>query len=324
MYSSRPASPNSRPKPERFHPPKGVPGHTSCEQLIQTVPASSASATRSARAASAVITACASPNCESLANATASRSVPNVASASTGPKISSHHAAESKGTSAKMVGATYQPPSQPGTLSVPPPHSTRAPSMRALAMESRTVAWRSAEMRAPICVSSSSGSPTTMALAAATRRAVNSAAMGACSSSLDVAEQTCPALPKMPSSAHSTAESMSASSKTIIAPLPPSSSEVGRSARALWWRASVPARALPVRLTLSTRDSGESSRLAPSAAPEGGPPVMTESAPVGAPTAAAIRPSSRQVSEASGEGLSSTAQPAARAGATFTQACISG
>ena len=56
----------------------------------------------------------------------------------------------------------------------------------------------------------------------------------------------------------------------------------------------------------------------------GGPPEMTFKAPGAAPAAATISPRARLDSDARGDGFSTTAQPAARAGATFTTLCMSG
>ncbi len=65
-------------------PPQGASRKVGCEQLIQTTPASNASATRSARSRSADMTAAARPNSLSFASVMASSSLSNVETARTG------------------------------------------------------------------------------------------------------------------------------------------------------------------------------------------------------------------------------------------------
>ena len=101
---------------------------------------------------------------------------------------------------------------------------------------------------------------------------------------------------------------MSASSQTIIAPLPPSSIRHGVSA---WPAADMIARAVavpPVKVILAT------SGWATSAAPTSGPkPVTTLSTP-GGRISCAIRANSITLAEANSDGFSTTVLPAASAG----------
>mmetsp|Transcript_40702 Transcript_40702/g.122930 ORF Transcript_40702/g.122930 Transcript_40702/m.122930 type:complete len:213 (-) Transcript_40702:531-1169(-) len=205
---------------------------------------------------------------------------------------------------------------------------TLQPSDSAVRMKPRTFWCCVSETRGPICVPLASGAPTRILAAASARRSVSLASKSLCTMSRLVAEHTWPVQLKMPTMTQSTTASRysSASSNTTKADLPPSSRAVGRS-----WATDAssifrPASALPVKESLSS--AGWSISVCPVLPPpgraSGGPPVMTFSAPGGRPAPAATSPRAQQVRDASGEGLRTTAQPAARAGATFITACMSG
>ena len=128
----------------------------------------------------------------------------------------------------------------------------------------------------------------------------------------------------MPTSAWSAAASTSASSRTIKAPLPPSSSADGRAKGAAAFNTASPPRLDPVKLQTATRGSA-SSAPAPRSDPEsGGPPVSRLQAPGGVSGPRIVCKKSTQVSDARGLGLSTKGQPAATAGATFNTAWSSG
>ena len=104
----------------------------------------------------------------------------------------------------------------------------------------------------------------------------------------------------------------SVSSNTMEADLPPSSSTSG-----VWWiaAASATARAAtfpPVKVILST--PGWPHRAVPASAP----PTTTFSTPAGTPASCATRANARLENGACSGGLSTTALPAATAGATFS------
>src|SRR4051794_4127839 len=137
--------------------------------------------------------------------------------------------------------------------------------------------------------------------------------------SLEPAKQICPELRKIASTAQWTALSRSASSKTMLAPFPPSSRETG----ARWVAAdaitSRPVADEPVNVTRSTRSS------AVSEAPAGLPcPLSTLRTPGGNPASTASLPRSVTEAGVSSDGLMMQVLPQAIAGAIFHVAIISG
>ncbi len=105
------------------------------------------------------------------------------------------------------------------------------------------------------------------------------------------------------------ARSKSASAKTMNGDLPPSSVTEGTTLAAAAWATLMPVGTEPVKVTWSM--PGCPARAAPVPASPG----TTFSTPGGSPHSSAIRPTSSGVRGASGEGLSTTVQPAASAGA---------
>jgi hypothetical protein len=122
--------PISRPMPDFLKPPHGCACGEGCALLIQTVPARTSVATRSARAASAVKMAAARPKSLSFASATASASVAKVVTAATGPKTSSLKIVCEGVMPVKIVGATKKPPlcASESVAGAPPPQTSFPPS----------------------------------------------------------------------------------------------------------------------------------------------------------------------------------------------------
>ena len=114
------------------------------------------------------------------------------------------------------------------------------------------------------------------------------------------------------------ATARSASSSTTAADLPPSSSET----RFTWspHRLMIrrPAAVEPVNATLSV--PGWVTRCSPRSRPPG----TTLTTPAGTPASSSASASTKLLSGASGGGLSTTVQPAARAGATFQAESVTG
>src|SRR5690349_2771726 len=102
------------------------------------------------------------------------------------------------------------------------------------------------------------------------------------------------------------------------ADFPPNSSVAGRSSRPQVLATSRPARVEPVNETLSIP------ALATSARPTSVPPGSTLNTPAGTPAFSATSASSRASSGVSGDGLSTTVQPAASAGTYLNAAWVCG
>ena len=149
-----------------------------------------------------------------------------------------------------------------------------APSRSPASTSSEMRASCAAELIAPTSVFLSSGSPTRRRSIRAHSLRTTSSATLSCSSSREPAQQTWPWLKKIPSMMPSTAWSSAASSKTMLADLPPSSSvsPVPVPASARW--ISLPTAVEPVKATLSTS-------LRTSAAPAAPSPVTMLTTPGG-------------------------------------------
>mmetsp|Transcript_11038 Transcript_11038/g.24095 ORF Transcript_11038/g.24095 Transcript_11038/m.24095 type:complete len:310 (-) Transcript_11038:46-975(-) len=308
--------------PERFTPPHGNCAKHGCEQFSHTMPAASASPTRLARSSSAESTAAARPYCESFASAMASSSEAKVATTRTGPKTSSHQMdGRRSGLTRSTVGSNQKPRRLlAGRL---PPVSSSAPCATALLTMVSTLASCLAETSGPSVPVSSSwptsrGATSGIACAASTSLCKKASATFSWTSSREVAEQICPLVQKAPNMTHSTALSNSTSSKTRMGDLPPSSREVLVIEAAADAITEAPVGPDPVNASLSTFECLES------AAPALGPPTMTLRTPAGTPASCASLPSSTEVSGESSEGLSTTEQPAASAGAAFQEDIRSG
>ena len=142
------------------------------------------------------------------------------------------------------------------------------------------------------------------------RRPRNSSYAERCTRIRERAQQSWPALSKTAYGAVAAALAMSASPKTMLALLPPSS----RVTRFTWSAhprmICLPTPVEPVKHTLRT--SGWVTKRSPTTAPR---PGITVSTPSGRPASSASSPSRIAVSGVSSAGLSTTVLPAASAGA---------
>ena len=133
------------------------------------------------------------------------------------------------------------------------------------------------------------------------------------------AQQSWPALPNTALGAAAAAASRSASAKTTLADLPPSSSVTRLIVAAAPAAIPRPTSVEPVKAILAT--SGCSTRRDPQTLPG---PATTLSTPSGRPASSAILSSSSAVSGVSSAGFSTIVLPAASAGAAFQEAITSG
>ena len=156
--------------------------------------------------------------------ATASASSENGVTVTTGPNTSSVYAGSSGRTGASTVGG-YQYPGPEGAW---PRKATGAPSGTYEATCDRCAA----EISGPISVAAEAGSPTTTPRTADSNSPMNLSRTERWTRIRDRAQQSCPALSNTAYGAVAAAFSRSASAKTMLALLPPSS-RVSR----LTWRA---------------------------------------------------------------------------------------
>ncbi len=140
-----------------------------------------------------------------------------------------------------------------------------------------------------------------------------------CTSSRDPATQDWPAPAKIACCAPCTAAAKSASSNTMLADLPPSSSTQGMVRAAQAAATAAPAGGPPTKVTRAT--SGAASSAAPVPCPG---PQTTCTRPRGSPASMHSSPRASEVSGVNSDGFSTTALPAARAGNTFQPAVNSG
>src|SRR5580658_9653963 len=216
-----PMSPSSRPYPEFLMPPNGSSASDQSMLLMNIMPVSTWLATRLPRAMLLVKTEPPNPKSESLASAMAASSSLTRKNSATGPKNSSLNAGFSGWMSVKIVGSMYDP----GRSIRLPPMTTLAP----LAIAPSTCFKRSSKAdsvdNGPSVVFSSIGSPALSAARAAWNSARNLSATLSTTMNRLAAQQVCPVLYIRPQTAHLTACSRSASSRTMNASLPPSSIE---------------------------------------------------------------------------------------------------
>ena len=137
----------------------------------------------------------------------------------TGPKISSRAMRCACVTPVKNVGG-YQ---NPFAGIVQAAENRSAPSVSPDIASSVILSSCSRELIAPISVFLSNGSPRRIWDMRRLSFSNSSSWMFSCTRRRDPAQQTCPWLKKMPLTMPSTVSSIGASSKTILAPLPPSS-----------------------------------------------------------------------------------------------------
>src|SRR3954453_7883774 len=152
----------------------------------------------------------------SLASATASASSRKGMTAATGPKISSRAARSSLLTGHSTVAGNQNPG--------PPGASPRIATGASSSTKELTCSRCAALMSGPICVSSSSGSPTRSAPTASSSASMKRSSAPRSTRIRERAQQSWPALPNTASGAIAAACSRSASANTTSALLPPSSS----------------------------------------------------------------------------------------------------
>ena len=274
---------------------------------------------RIARPMSCVHTAAARPKRTSLAMRSASASSSKRITDSTGPNTSSCAMRMWLRTPVKMVGCTNQPVPHSGAVPLSPPSTAVAPSARAMSMYSSTLRYCGGVVIGPTWVSALIGSPMRAVRATASRRSTKASWMLSCTSSREPAMQVWPVAAKMPEIAPNAACSRSASSNTTLGDLPPSSMAVcfkRRPARSLIRR---PVESEPVKLILAT--SGCSTSGVPTSAPK---PVTTLNTPGGKPASSNSCANSSVEAEVNSEGLATTVQPAASAGASFQASSSNG
>src|ERR1700760_3469989 len=204
VKASGASGPSSRPSPDCLNPPNGVEYRTEECEFTDRLPAWTARDTRMARPVSRVQIDPERPYGVALASRIASASSSNGTTQTTGPN-----------TSASTVGA-YQNPAPEG---VAPRNATGASG----GTNERTRSRWAAEIRGPISVFLSSGSPTTTPRTAVSNRAMNSSYTVRWTSIRDRAQQSCPALSNTAYGSVAAAFSRSASANTMFGFLPPSS-----------------------------------------------------------------------------------------------------
>src|ERR1700744_3083886 len=303
VKASGASGPSSRPSPDCLNPPNGVAYRTEECEFTDRLPACTARATRMARPVSRVQIDPDSPYGVALASRIASSSSSNGTTQATGPNTSSRQAGDP---------STPGPASTVGAYQKPAP-STRGPRNATGASggtNERTRSRWAAEISGPISVFSSPGAPTTTPCTACSNNDLNRSNTDRWTSIRDRAQQSCPALSNTAYGAVAAAFSRSASANTMFGFLPPSPG-VPR----LVWAAHAamidwPTGPEPVKQILRT--AGCSTRNRPTTGPR---PHSTWSTPSGSPASTASAARRSAVSGVSSAGLSSTAFPAASAGA---------
>ena len=244
-----------------------------------------------------------------LASAIASAGVRKVIATSTGPKISTWAMVAEGATSVNSVGGKKSPSfgqAQEGCQSFAPS------STPCLTSRSMCSSWTGATM-APMSTALSSGSPTRRRSMRARSFSMTLSATDSCTRRRDPAQQTCPWLNQIASTAPSITLSMSESSKTRNGPFPPSSSERCLPLPAVERRMMRPTSVEPVKAILSTPGC---STIAAPAFPS---PVTMLTTPAGSRAAWHSSAKACAVSEVNSAGLSTTVFPAASAGAIFQE-----
>src|ERR1700759_4744174 len=247
----------------------------------------------------------------SLASRLASASPLTGIPETTGPKISSRAARSSLETGDSTTGGN-QKPSPSGAL---PRTATGAPSGTKEATASRCPA----EISGPIWVDSSSGSPTLIPSTTGAIAARKSSSTDSSTRIRERAQQSWPALSKPAQGAAAAPASTSASAKTTLADLPPSSSVTRLIVSAAPRAIPRPTSVEPVKAILAT--SGCSTRRLPQTLPG---PTTTFSTPSGIPAKRAVPSSRTALSGVSSAGFKTIVLPAASAGATFQAAIVKG
>ncbi len=282
--------------------------------LAQTTPARSRETMFRILLPFSVQTPALSPYGVLLAFSIASAGVRNVSTDSTGPKISSCAMRLDWLTLVNSVGRTNQPRagrSQAGWY-------ISAPSAWPASTSSSILASWAELLIAPTSVFLSSGSPTRSVDRRSFRRSMNGSAIDSWTNSRLPAQHTSPWLKKMPLTTPSIAWSTGASSKMMLAALPPSSSVSALSVPAMALPMVLPTTVEPVKATLST--SGCLTR----ARPISPGPVTMLTTPGGSSAWRQTSAKRRADSGVEEAGLRTTVLPAARAGAIFHASINSG
>ena len=241
---------------------------------------------------------------------------------STGPNTSDCHTSASEGTGPNTAGRTKKPPSGRACLALQV--ISGSPASRARRMKPLTPACWTALASGPSRVEGSSGSPMGNDASASASLGTSTSQTLSCTSKRDVAEQICPLFPATPYDSHSTtrvnaASPRTASSNTTAELLPPSSKDTALAVAAAVAATAAPALVEPVKVTFATPPLA--ARAAPTVSPRPGTTFRT---PRGKPASAATLARSSADSGVYSDGLSTTGQPAASAGATFHTAIRSG
>lgn len=166
----------------------------------------------------------------------------------------------------------------------------------------------------PISAPAASGKFTRSDRARTTSLRTTSLCTGRCTNRREPATHDWPLPSKMPSATAATAASISASAKTMCGDLPPNSSATGMSLRAATSAMHRPLSVPPVKDTMRT--SGCPTSATPASWPV---PGSTFSSPGGRPASSAMRATASPVDGVTSDGLSTTALPAASAGAIDRQ-----
>ncbi len=217
-------------------------------------------------------------------------------------------------TPVKMVGANQKPRSGRSHGG----DQRSAPSSPPMSDSLRIRSSCAAELIAPTSVFLSSGSPTRSCAIRRFSEASTGSSTDSWTSSREPAQQTWPWLKKMPLTMPSTAWSIGASSKTMLAALPPSSSVTFLRVPATERAIALPTSVEPVNATLSTPACSTSAR------PVSPAPVTMLTTPGGRSACWQISANSSAVSGVVSAGLSTTVLPAASAGAIFHASMSSG
>ncbi len=282
--------------------------------LAHTTPARSWSAIHRMRLPFSVHTPADRPYGVLFALATASAGVRKVSTETTGPKISSWAMRWVWLTPLNTVGRNQKPlvgSSQPESQRCAP---SASPTATISSMRSSCLRL----LMAPTSVFLSIGSPTRRVARRRFSRRSRSSAMFSCTRIRLPAQHTWPWLKKMPLTMPSTAWSMGASSKMMLAALPPSSRVARLRVPAMERAIILPTAVEPVKASLSM--PGWSTI----ACPVGPAPVMMLTTPGGRSACWHTSAKSSAVSGVVSAGLSTTVLPHASAGATFQASMSSG
>mmetsp|Transcript_6523 Transcript_6523/g.22310 ORF Transcript_6523/g.22310 Transcript_6523/m.22310 type:complete len:271 (+) Transcript_6523:682-1494(+) len=225
--------------------------------------------------------------------------------ATTGPKVSRRLISASWGTSESTVAGKKLPLAEAPSL-MSARHTMRAPASSAEATWALTRSrWR-AETSGPMRAASSAPSAATYALAFSAQRASNLSLASSATYTRSTEQHTWPQLKREKATASSAALSRSASEKTTIGSLPPSSRTRRLREGAQSAMICLPVAEEPVMATMSTSPCTRALPTTPS-------PCTSSSTPAGSADWSAFA-TSAPTSGVTSEGLSTTALPAARAG----------